>query len=255
MKTLISRLGSLWLWGGILIGFLLAMLFGSLAGHGFLSFICWSLTGLLCVYKALELLKSRKWAVITQRVLTGLVCLGVLIVGVTGVIVAQECDGDPKGQHQYLIVLGAGVHGTTPSLSLASRLEAAAEYMKEYPDTICIVSGGQGPGEDITEAQCMYDYLVAEGIDPSHIWMEDRSTSTQENLEFSMALIEKETGTRPQSIHLLSNEYHLFRAKIFARQQWVEASGVPAKSPYFTLFLNYFLREIAGVWHEILIGG
>ena len=101
----------------------------------------------------------------------------------------------------------------------------------------------------------MFDYLVDAGIDPGRVWLEDRSTSTQENLEFSMALIEQKTGTRPERIHLLSNEYHLYRAKLFARQQGVEASGVPAKSPYFTLFLNYFLREIAGVWHEILIGG
>lgn len=255
MKTFLKQLGNPWLLSGIVFCLMLALLFGSLAGHGFLSFIFWCLTALLAIYKALELQNSRKWAVITRRVLTAFVALGLILVTVTGIVIGSHCGGDLDVECEYAVVLGAGVHGTTPSLSLHSRLVATAEYLRQRPEVICILSGGQGDGEAITEARCMYDWLVAEGIPPEQLWMEEQATSTEENLRFSLDLIEEKTGSRPEQINLISNEYHLFRGKLFATKVGVEAFGVPAKTPYFTLFLNYYLREIAGVWHEILIGG
>lgn len=254
MKKFLSKTGCLWLWIAAFLCFLLCFTFSRMAGHGFLSLVSGCLGLLFLAFKGLELLKSHRWAVWTRRVLCALVALGLLLVIPTGVCIALEMPGDDVAC-DYVIVLGAGVRGTVPSLSLRSRLDAAAEYLKSRPDVICIVSGGQGEGENITEAKCMFDELVKAGIDPSRIWQEDRSTSTQENLRFSLDLIEQRTGSRPTEINLLSNEYHLYRAKIFARQEGITAYGVPAESPYLTLFLNYYLREIAGVWHEILIGG
>ena len=254
MQKFTSKFGCLWLWICALFCFLLCALFSRMAGHGFLSLVFGCLGLLFLVFKALELCKQHRWAIWARRALIGLVILGLLIVIPTGVVIALDMPGDDVAC-DYVIVLGAGVHGTVPSLSLRSRLDAAAEYLRQRPEVICIVSGGQGEGEDISEAKCMYDDLVKAGIDPERIWLEDRSTSTQENLRFSLALIQQRTGTRPTEINVLSNDYHLFRAKIFADQEGVTAYGVAADSPYFTLFLNYYLREIAGVWHEIIIGG
>ena len=101
----------------------------------------------------------------------------------------------------------------------------------------------------------MYDHLVAMGIDPDRIWMENRATSTWENLQFSLALIEAKTGQRPEKIGLLSSEYHLFRAKLFAKACGVEAAGIPAHTTRLSQMINHFMREVAGVWHYLILGG
>lgn len=254
MKNFLHKCFRQWLWIAAAGCFALCLLFLPLAGHGFLSTVLGCLGLLFSAFKLLTVYKSHTWVLWTRRVLCSLVILGLLLVIPTGVLIALDMPGDDV-TCEYVVVLGAGVHGTVPSLSLRSRIDAAAAYLQKNPQVICIVSGGQGVGEDISEAQCMYRELVKAGIAPNRIWMEDRATSTQENLRFSLDLIAQRTGTRPTEINVLSNDYHLFRAKIFAEQEGVTAYGVAADSPYFTLFLNYYLREIAGVWHEIIIGG
>jgi uncharacterized SAM-binding protein YcdF (DUF218 family) len=254
MKTRFPPLGNLWLWLGMALCFPAGLVFNGMAGHGFLAMVCFCLGALLGVYKALELLKRHKWAKITIRVLTVLVALGLILVTVTGIVIGSHCGGDLDVECEYAVVLGAGVHGTTPSLSLHSRLVATAEYLRQRPEVICILSGGQGDGEAITEARCMYDWLVAEGIPPEQLWMEEQATSTEENLRFSLDLLEEQTGTRPETIGLISSEYHLFRAGIFAKECGVTAIGIPAQTSWFSIKINYFMREVAGVWHYILLG-
>lgn len=229
----------------------------ALTGYGFSALVCFFLLGLLLCCKTLRffILKDKKWAKITLAVLNICLCVGLTVVIVTGCFIGVSCFGEPDTHCDYVVVLGAGLHGSTPSLSLRSRIDAAYQYLTEHPDAICIVSGGQGPGEDMTEAEAMYRELTAMGIAPERIWMEARSTSTEENLRFSMALIREKTGQKPYAVNLISNDYHLLRAKMFARDEGVIAYGIPAKTPYPVLFINYFLREIAGVWHHILIGG
>ena len=101
----------------------------------------------------------------------------------------------------------------------------------------------------------MFEGLTARGIDPSRLWLEDKATSTWENLHFTLDLIEEKTGNRPLSIGLVSSEYHLFRAGLFAKECGVEAIGIPAATSWFSIKLNYFMREAAGVWHYLILGG
>ena len=128
-------------------------------------------------------------------------------------------------------------------------------YLLEHPEVIAVVSGGQGADEPMTEAQCMYDALVALGISPDRIWVEDKAESTWENLNFSLDLIEEKTGTRPTEIGVLSSEYHLFRASLFAKACDVGFIGIPAKTSRASQLINHCMREVAGVWHYILLGG
>lgn len=245
-------------WTVCVILFLTGLFFQfAVVGYSFSALVCFCLIALLLCYKALSILiqKDKVWAKTVRTILNICLCISLTIIIVTGCFVGIACFGDPDVHCEYVVVLGAGLHGSTPSLSLRSRLDAAYEYLTANPDTICIVSGGQGEGEDMTEAQCMYNELTKMGIDPTRIWMEVRSTNTEQNLRYSLDLIEQYTGQRPTQINLLSNEYHLFRAKLFSQAEGVTAYGVPAKTPYISLFINYFLREIAGVWHHILLGG
>ncbi len=89
----------------------------------------------------------------------------------------------------YILILGAKLFGDKPSQSLQNRLDVALKYLNENPKTKAIVSGGQGEDEDIPEAHSMRNYLVAHGINANRILIEDRSTSTYENLKFSKRFI------------------------------------------------------------------
>ena len=101
----------------------------------------------------------------------------------------------------------------------------------------------------------MYRELVNLGIDPKRIWIEDEATSTWENMKFTLDLIEEKTGIRPKKLGVLSSEYHLFRASLFARACDVEFVGIPAKTSRLPQAINHFMREVAGVWHYIILGG
>lgn len=223
----------------------------------FLGLISWCIAALVgCYYLLAMLKKSRpKTAVVLRNILTVLLVIGITVVTVTGVVVAGAISGDTDTQCDYIVVLGAKVNGTSPSRTLRERIDAAAEYLKAHPDAIAVVSGGQGPDEGISEAQCMFNGLTDRGVEADRIWMEDQATSTWENLNFSLELIESQAGSRPTKIGVVSSEFHLFRASLFAKECGVEAVGIPGKTGDFIHFLNYYLREIAGVWHYLILGG
>ena len=115
-------------------------------------------------------------------------------------------------QYDYVIVLGARVRGTTVTKSLRKRLDKAFEYIEKNDNTILVLSGGQGNGEDVSEAQAMYDYLVQKGVDKSRLLLEDKSTSTVENIEYSMKIIEKNSQNATVEVGFITNNFHVFRA-------------------------------------------
>ena len=191
---------------------------------------------------------------VLQAVLTTGVILALLVFTVTGGCILQEGSDIPDEELPYIVVLGAKVNADGPSASLQERLITARDYLISHPDTLCIVSGGQGSDEPMAEAQCMYEHLVSMGISPERIIREDQATSTWENLNFSLDIIERETGSRPETLGVVSSEYHLFRTGLQARGFGLEIIGIPAKTGSFDRWLHYFVREIAGVWHYILLG-
>lgn len=152
----------------------------------------------------------------------------------------------PPPQTEAAIVLGAGVYGRTPSLVLRTRLDAALAYLEEYPDIPAVLSGGQGPAEEISEAQCMYEYLTERGIDGGRLILEDQSTSTAENLAFSKPLLETAgIDMDTARVAVVTSSFHIFRAELTARRQGMKAAGVPAELPvsFAYLTVNYYLRE------------
>ena len=229
----------------------------ALIGYSFLVLVCFGLIALMVIYRLLNRLGRTylQSAKILRFILSVCLSIGTLLATVTGTQIAHAATGTPHITCEYMVVLGAGVNGTVPSLTLKNRLDSAANYLNTHPETTCIVSGGQGTGEEISEALCMYNYLTRQGISPDRIWMEDQATSTRENLEFSLSLIEDRTGSRPVQIDILSSEYHLFRAGLVAKEMGISPIGIPGKTTLPVLFLNYFLREIPAVWYYTLLGG
>lgn len=253
-----GKTGNLLRWIAIGLLLLTAAFFQfCMLGYSFTVLVCISISAILLFYNILYLLRDKfpRGARTVRRIFTILLCIGLLICGITEAVIIHASFGDPKEDCEYVVVLGAKVRPDGPSVSLMDRIRTAAKYLDENPEVIAIVSGGKGADEPITEAKCMYDELVALGIDPRRIWVEDKATSTWENLHFSLDLIEKHTGRRPVKIGILSSEYHLFRASLFAKACNVEAVGIPATTSRLSQRINHFMREIAGVWHYILLGG
>ncbi len=155
-----------------------------------------------------------------------------------------------SGKHTYLIVLGAKVKpGGVPSLSLQYRLDAALNYLKENPTTNVIVSGGQGPDEEQTEASFMRDYLIANGIEKDRIITEEQSTSTYENLYYSFALLPE----TEQAVTIVSNDFHLRRATYIANKLGYEADVIVANTPK-SVELQLNIRERLALLRTYILG-
>ena len=184
-----------------------------------------------------------------RRFLAMFIAMGLVYFVIIEIPIIDEASGDGDFDADYLIVLGAAVHGDTPSLSLVERLEAAKDYLIKHPDTVVIVSGGQGSGENVSEARAMYEWLCANGIDPVRIIMEDKASSTYENLKFSREIINELSDDA--TVAVVSSEYHLCRAKLIAKTLGMEIHTVAAQTTYFTVMLNYFIREAFGVTYQL----
>lgn len=223
--------------------------------YRYTALLFWGYVGVRCCYLLLRKLQTHKprLAKGLRIVFTAGLCLVLVVCVVTVCFIASGASGTEEPESQYLLVLGAGVNGTVPSHSLSQRLHAAYDYLTAYPGAICIVSGGQGPGEDITEAKCMYDWLTGKGIDCSRVWMEDKATSTEENIRFTLTLIEEKTGQRPETMAILSSEYHLYRASLMAEDEGITMLGVPAKTRPFPLRWHYYFREILALWYYLVL--
>ena len=151
--------------------------------------------------------KLWKSAALAAFILIFLAVAALLVFGLTDTATYEE---------DAVIVLGAAVRGEVPSGALQDRLDAALDYYGKNPDAVIVVSGGQGPQEDITEALAMERYLTARGVPQAQIIKEERSTSTLENFRFSKALLDGRF--EDHTACFITNEYHIYRSGKFAEQ-------------------------------------
>ena len=171
-------------------------------------------------------------------VLVPLICIEIYVINVG----RSDLSALPA---DAVVVLGAGVNGTQPSLSLYTRLTAALDYLEENPDIPVVLTGGLGYGEEITEARCMYDWLTARGVDPARLILEEQAGNTAENFAFSKELLKgQDIDPAEGRVAVVTNDFHIARSRLIAaRQGYGNAFGVPAELPWFHLEVNYYLRE------------
>lgn len=142
-------------------------------------------------------------------------CFFFILVLYTSILLSlmhKQASQLPKQNADYLLVLGARVIGTRMSRSLRMRAEVALHYLRQSPNTKVIVSGGQGPDEGISEAKALAKFFQQNGIKQSRILLEDRSTSTYENLLFSKRLFLNDDA----SVVIVTSDFHVFRAYYYA---------------------------------------
>lgn len=157
---------------------------------------------------------------------------------------APESDRPP-----VVVVLGCLVVNDHPSSLLAERIKTAYKYLNANPESPCIVSGGKGSDESISEAQCMYQELVRMGISPDRIYIEDRSTTTRENLAFCKEIMEQEN--LGDTVVLVTNSWHEFRASLIASEIDLQCGNEGAATPPWRLPSNY-LRELFGIAYQFV---
>ena len=174
-------------------------------------------------------------------IIAGAAALGILVLGITGVLILCTGVKNANSDCETIIVLGhrdrSGGFGTT----MNERIAGAEKYLRDHPAAAAILSGGHG------ESAYMHDALVTAGIDTGRLIMEECSCNTWQNLKFSLPLVQGET------VGILSSDFHLFRAKLYLKNRKVLL--IPVKTKDFPRWGYNFCREIAGVWHYILLGG
>lgn len=208
---------------------------------------------LLCAAAALVIFalltrwkEKRRWALWLRRIFLGLLAAGFAFFCALEAWVVS-CVRTDDAPAVALIVFGAGVNGTVPSLTLESRLGAALEYIhlqdQKRPDMPVVVTGAQGRGEEISEARCMADWLIARGVDPERIWLEEQATNTEENLRYSIHLLAERGVDTTADIAFCTSDYHMCRAIYLRGYPYVVPVSATLPAKYWPLTLNYYIRE------------
>ena len=179
------------------------------------------------------------------------VCMAVVLVTL-GKMAQAALDRPGEDTPCTVVVLGCQVFPDGhPSLMLRGRIQAAYDYLSQHPEAVCVASGGRNDSEPITEAECIRNTLAEMGIDPARVYLEDRSTSTEENLRFSAQVI-AENGL-PADVAVASDNFHQFRAAIGAERSGLTPHAADCASPWF-LTAGYWAREAAALVYMVITG-
>ncbi len=240
--VILSVIDAFWLGAGLFFKF-------RLSGYGVMALLCFGIFLLSALLEGLYFLgkKRPKEARIIRRCVIGALCAGLLYFCVVEVVIINGSRTDAE-EADYIIVLGAGVDGRRPSLVLWNRLEAAYAFLQRNPDAKAVVSGAQGPHEEISEAECMYEWLTERGIAPERIIKEERARSTAQNIAYSLPLIRSDTDKKDIRFAVVTSEFHLYRAKQIAMKNGMASpSGVAAATTLPVIKINYYIREAFAV--------
>lgn len=199
-------------------------------------------------YKPYEGRRKHIWL----RVLLTLIALGLAVFLALEVVVLCHAHDDVEGQPGAMIVLGAQLKNDGPSLFLQRRLETALRYLDGHPNTLVVVSGGQGPDEPDTEANGMEQFLREKGF-AGTILKEDRSHNTKENLKNSRQVLADAGYDIQDGVILVSNDFHLARAKLLGSRFDYRVSLLAAPSDHMGYKLYNFLREPVGLVKSALL--
>lgn len=232
---------------GLSVAYFIGLLFfGPISFSGFWIAISMFMIGIVIFRNKLSDEQKKKYKVILN------IFYLLLIVGITAfsillctIIYNGEVSEESK-EVNCVVVLGAGLKGDKITLSLYERLKSAEEYLKNNKNIKVVVSGGQGIGETISEAEAMENFLIDKGIDKERIIKEDKSTNTSENFKYTREVLNKLGFSEYKKVLVVTNSFHVYRAKMLADRNGFVSYGLPAKThPY--LKPNFYVREVFGV--------
>lgn len=199
--------------------------------------------------------KGKKLCLWQKLLLSAVLAGAVTFAGLFGAVLYGSYDhiqGDPRA----MVVLGCQVMPDgEPSILLRDRLDRALDYLEDHPDLTVVVSGGQGDNEPVTEARCMADYLMERGVEEDQLLLEERSHNTDQNLRYSRELLEAEGCDLSQGVVVVSNGFHLTRARMLAeRAGYDSVSTLAAPSSHPALPAAHVCAGAAGPGQVVFPG-
>jgi len=221
---------------------------GSWLGMAFAMLILLTGVFLKKIKAAVKKFREKRLGKIVFSVVAALLSAAMLYtLTITGFMISRAENKPPADTNA--IVLGCSLNGSKPSRMLQRRLDAAFVYLIENKKAVCVLSGGQGKGEDMPEATAMLNYLKEKGIDENRLFTEEKSTSTQENIKFSMAIIESQNLSG--DIAIITNGFHQFRASVIAKKNGINPYAINSKTGLFSL-PTFYIRELLAISKELL---
>ncbi len=178
-----------------------------------------------------------------KRYLDVLIVMMLLMVIIFEGLIGQGMKLDQGYDPDYIIVLGAGIIDDQPTLELKSRLDGAIDYLNTHQGVQKVVlCGGKGPNEDYSEAEVMAMYMIRKGIDPELLIKEGKSRTTFENIEFGKDKLDEIETQSTHKVLIVSNDFHLYRAKQIAQSRGLVAGSLATKTPIY-IVPNHHVRE------------
>lgn len=218
----------------------LKLVYGGLAFSSFFLFL-----GLALIIYSLIKVNIKKNSLLYKSIrffIITFICTFILIEGLIIFYPKHNLDSDCD----YMIILGASVKGSTPSLTLQGRLDTALDYIKNTNDDLyVVVSGGQGNDEKISEATAMKNYLIQKGISDDKIIIEDKSTSTFENFLYSKEKIEKHSSSKLENLNIkiVTTDFHTLRSSLIARRNGYKNITFYCSKSLPQFMPTYYTRE------------
>lgn len=182
-----------------------------------------------------------------ERKLVAIIAVCVLLLIITEMCEIYAAGKTTADREQVLIVLGCRVRGDEPSFALVKRVDAAYRFLLSNPNCVAILSGGQGKDENLSEALCMQRLLYERGIEKDRLILEDRSTSTDENIRFSLEIMAR-LGLKKKAA-IATSEYHQKRAGLICARYGLDSRPVSSKTKW-TVLPTFLLREMFGLIKE-----
>ncbi len=186
------------------------------------------------------------------RLLLTLAILGLILFLALEAVVVFHAHDEIDGQPGAMVILGAQLKRSGPSLFPQRRPEAALDYLDDHPDTLVVVSGGQGADEPDTEANGMEKFLRAHGFEGT-ILKEDSSHNTKANLKNSKAVLAEAGYDVKDGVILVSNDFHLARSKLLGQRFGYNVSVLAAPSDHMGHKVYNFIREPVGLVKSTLL--
>ena len=199
--------------------------------------------------KIKKLTQKGVWKVIKYLVIT-LMIAEVFLVGFIGFVGAHD---NVTYREDAIIVLGAGIHGDVVSLPLKMRLDTAIQYHQNNPQSVIVVTGGQGFQETVTEAYAMEKYLLSKGIEKDKIIKEENATSTNENMRFSKQILDSYFD-KDYKVCVVTNNFHIYRATQIAKNEGLgKVTHIHCGLQWYN-YISCYLRESLAVMKLWVIG-
>ena len=169
-----------------------------------------------------------------------LICIFVIIINLIMISKTSKYidKTDNYDTYDYILVLGAKVVNNEPSLMLKDRLDKAIEIYNSNPNINIIISGDSSNYKVYDEVGVMYNYLINNKVDKSHIIRDNYGINTINSINNVRNTIYN------KKIIIVTHKYHLYRSIYIANKLNIDNVGVSA---YDYKYKGQWYREIREV--------